>query len=151
MKKIILVTYNPLQGIPIGRYQCGNVTVYSGDYGKAQLEAMSLFEVNETTLDEAVARAEAEVLALKQQIVADTANIDEAYVYVGMAAIDGAMKLLQELKNMGKAAHMIACPCNFGEKSSFANKIHIDWVMSECGGERTCARIIRELTQTTLN
>src|SRR3989344_5265985 len=108
--KTMLVTYNAIRNIPVGRYEKGQVVVYSGDYGRAKYisfipQSGGLQERSQHT------EAEAKVAELASDLATDVQNIDAACVYVGSgsAAMDGAMALIRDLRAVGKKVTMVAC------------------------------------------
>lgn len=139
MAKIMIVTYNAMQGVPVGRHENGKVIVYSGDYGRAKYTGIPFVGSDQKT------DAERKMAELKQDLAVDTQNIDEAYIYVGSAAMHGAMELIRDLLKVGKKVHMVACDCDGATKRQFANNLSVPWIESECGGRETCARLISEL------
>ena len=138
-KKILIVTYNAMHDVPVGRHENGKVIVYSGDYGRAKYTGIPFVGSNQKT------DAEKKMAELKQDLAADTQDIDEAYVYVGAAAMHGAMELIRDLLKVGKKVHMVACDCDCEAKRQFADNFSIPWIESECGGRETCARLVSEL------
>ena len=42
MSRILVVSYNEVMGVPVGRHERGGVIVYSGDYGKAKYTGVPL-------------------------------------------------------------------------------------------------------------
>jgi hypothetical protein len=139
MTKIMIVTYNAMRGVPVGRHENGNVIVYSGDYGRAKYAGIPFIPSQQEE------EAERKMSELKQDLVADVQNIDEAYIYVGAAAMNGAMALIRDLIKIGKKVHMVACDCDFRIKQQFAEEHSLKWIESECGGRETCARLVDDL------
>jgi hypothetical protein len=147
MMKVLLVTYNEMHDVPLGRYEKGRVIAYSGDYGRDKYMTLVPSPID----DQQRADAERTVRQLQTDIEADLSNIKEAYVYVGAAAMDGAMKLIRSLQLAGKKIYMIACDCMGEEKATFAVELGITEVMwCECGGRDTCARLVHMLSETAV-
>ncbi len=140
MPKRLLVTYNAMDGIPTGRHEVGNVIVYSGDYGRQKYAGVPGIP------PEQAREAEAKVAELRQDIAVDVDNIDEAWVYVGQAAMGGAVELIRDLQRMGKKIHMIACDCDKTAKENLAASLRIIKIIwCECGGRFTCAELVHDL------
>ncbi len=139
MKKM-LVTYNAMEGIPVGRYEVGNLIVYSGDYGRSNYTGIPFVGENQ------VADAEKKMEEIVTDLAKDVAQIDSAYVYVGSAAMKGAFALIQDLNKAGKEVHMVACDCSLSEKEEMARQLSISRIDCECGGRDTCRRFVAELS-----
>lgn len=135
----MIVTYNAMKSVPVGRHENGKVIVYSGDYGRAKYTGIPFVGSDQKT------DAERKMAELKQDLAVDTQNIDEAYVYVGSAAMHGAMELIRDLLKAGKKVHMVACDCDSETKRQFAKNLSLPWIESECGGRETCTRLVSEL------
>lgn len=147
MNKVLLVTYNQMHGVPLGRYEKGRVIAYSGDYGRAKYMTLVPTPID----DQQRTDAERTVRQLQTDIEADIANIEEAYIYVGAAAMDGAMQLIRSLQDAGKKVHMVACDCMEADKVAFAIMLDITEVMwCECGGRETCAQLVYALAENTV-
>ncbi len=144
MAKIMLVTYNAIPGIPIGRHFLGDVVVYSGDYGRDTF-MREIFVPNEV-VEQAINAAEKKLAEIKKALEVDVQDITEAYIYVGVGALKGAIELIRNLKAKGKIVRMVACSCEIETKRQLARELGINWIESECGGRDTCANIIRKLT-----
>lgn len=144
--KVLLVTYNAMDGVPLGRYEKGRVIAYSGDYGRAKYMTLVPTPID----DQQRTDAERTVRQLQTDIETDLSNIEEAYVYVGAAAMDGAMELVRSLQSAGKKVHMVACDCMEVDKVAFAFMFGITEVMwCECGGRDTCAHLVHTLSAVT--
>ena len=138
MSRILLVSYNEVQGVPVGRHESGGVIVYSGDYGKAKYAGVPWLGSTQ------IAVAETMLSELAQDIVVDIGNVDEVYVYVGLAAISGAMDLIADLQKAGKKVHIVACVCDRRVKERFADKLGIpDVIWSACSGYAVCGDIVK--------
>ena len=128
-----------MDGIPLGRFETGNVIVYSGDYGRQKYANVPGIP------DSQAQEAEAKVKELAGAIGAELPNIDEAYVYVGAAAMDGAMRLIRDLRKAGKQVTMIFCDCCASAKLKMAAELQVPHIKCECGGRITCAQLVRQL------
>ena len=146
--KTMLVTYNRMEGIPIGRHEEGGVVVYSGDYGRSKYSALAplfLTPLGGALACEQERAAETTLASVANDLSVDIPNIDSAYVYVGVAAMNGAMELIRGLQAAGKKVTMVACDCDEETKSQFADDLGIKVIWSECGGRTTCADLVRQL------
>lgn len=181
MTKTMVVSYNPITGIPLGRCEKGDAIIHSGDYGRKKylgllftaeeygavdeadmsdevlitIDATGVSIVREITGDSQinhikkmgiVDKAEAELLRLKTAMQDDVGQVDIVYIYVGASAMDGAMALIKDLKQLEKKVFMVACSCSAETKHIFAEELGVDWIRSECGGEDTLAEIIEKLS-----
>jgi len=135
MAKIMIVTYNKIPGIPVGRHENGNVVMYSGVY-------YCLAEYTDISFG---GTDQNERVKLKKNFVADVHNIGEAYIYVGNRRGDEAKELICSLLKDGKKVHMVACSCDEEAKWQFARKLSIPLIESDCNGCLTCDRLFREL------
>src|SRR3989344_7035389 len=135
--RAMLVTYNAMRGIPIGRYEEGEVVVYSGDYGREKYVALSpifLTPLGGELAYEQTVVAERKLADVVNDLSSDIQNINSAYVYVGVAAMRGAMELIRGLQKADKKVTMVACDCDLETKSQFAQNLGIEVIWSECGG-----------------
>jgi len=139
MSRILVVSYNEVMGVPVGRHERGGVIVYSGDYGKAKYTGVPWLGAKQ------VAVAEAKVAELAHDIVDDINSVDEVYVYVGRAAMGGAMRLIVDLKKACKKVHMVACTCERADKQFFADGLGVaDVIWSACSGYAALGEIVRQ-------
>jgi hypothetical protein len=153
MPKVIVVSYNDIKGVPIGRYEKGDAVAYSAEWGSeifTELAVMSEltglpFYDNGTANEQEVA-AEGAVSRLEQQIGQDLSSIETVYVYVGVSAKDKAFNLIKKLQSLGKTVHMVACDCDYRTKTDFADRLGIDIIWTECGGEQICGEIFRKFS-----
>lgn len=132
MAKFLVVSYSVIPGIPVGRYELCNTIVYSTDYRPPNARRRW---------------TSPNVIELEQKLDMDIQNKDivEAYVYLCVAMMRGAMDLIRELRKAGKKVRMVACDCEHEIKQRFADDLDIRWIKSECGGRETCAKLIHDL------
>lgn len=140
-KKVLVVSYNAIRGIPLGRSVVGNVIVHSGDYGR---DAYCRPD-SRATIQEQTSAAERVSAQLAQQCHTDLDVIEDAYVYVGASGYDGQIALMEILLGRGKRVRMVACDCLDQDKRSVTERLGVEWIMSECGGEEKLAELVREL------
>lgn len=131
MAKFLVVTYSVIPGIPVGRHEVDNTIVYSTNY----------------TPNTCHRWMSPNLIELEQKLEMDIQNKDivEAYVYLSVAMMNGAMQLIRDLRKAGKKVRMVACDCEHEIKQRFAEDLDLRWIKSECSGRETCAELIREL------
>lgn len=88
--------------------------------------------------------AENALADLTESLAGDLRTVRAIYVYVGYSAMDGAMKFIRKVQEMGKQVHMIACDCARGAKVRFAKELGIDVIWTWCGGEKECGEIFAQ-------
>lgn len=145
--KTMIVTYNQIQGVPVGRCEKGNVVGYSAEWGFEELALDLLLAPSflQEALEKNIQRtAEATMSSLQEMLVIDLKTVETVYVYVGMNAMDGAMNFIEKLQKMGKQVHMIACDCDSRIKADFARKLGIDVIWTSCGGDAKCGEIFAQ-------
>lgn len=136
--KILIATYNKIDGIPLGWYKEGKVTVYSGDYGRSNFKNLSVY-------DDQISAAESEMARVRNEVLENLTGISKAYVYVGSAALRGSVELIVLLQKAGIEVVMLACDCQQDAKIEVASAYRLEIIWSDCGGRRSCARLVREL------
>ncbi len=139
MSKIMLITYNDVVGVPIGRYETEKVIVYSGNYGRDAYAGIPHISQKQTNAAERV------VAELKQSIAKDLDIVHIVFVYVGAAALQGSTSLVRDLIEKGKEVRMVACDCAYDQKNEIKETYQIEWIACECGGEFTCSQIIQDI------
>lgn len=161
MPKALLITYNQIPNIPLGRHETGNVIVFSGDYGKdryliSDAEAnyrMMKMETSQEERDkfdierrEQTSKAEDTLHNTINLIGIDDLDLVEAvFIYVGLHAMPGAMALAKSLLWTGKKIVLFACDCEYETKRDFAKEIGCEIMMTpECGGRKMAQMIIEE-------
>lgn len=131
MAKFLVVSYSVIPGIPVGRHELCNTIVYSTNYRPPNARRRW---------------TSPNVIELELQLEMDIYNKDivEAYVYLSVAMMNGAMDLIRALRRAGKKVRMVACDCEHEIKQRFAEDLDLRWIKSECGGRETCAELIRK-------
>jgi len=153
MLKTMVVSYNPIHGAKLGRFEKGSAVAYSADYDwRDYAEAVVMaFAVGspgiiDSTCSEQHDAAENALSNLAESLAQDLGTIEVIYVYVGVSAMDGAMKFIKKVQELGKKVHMIACDCERDVKERFAQKLGIDITWTCCGGEDKCGEIFTRLS-----
>jgi len=156
MAKAVLITYNEIPGVPIGRTVIGNVTVYSGDYGrdghlyqtmfdaaKALLNDLEGFISNQKVLS---SMAENELKKVSGNInIDDLEKAEKIVIYTGLQAIKGATELAKCIKALDKNILLLACDCKKEKKEQIAKQLGIEIIFTgECGGQSSCRKFIED-------
>ncbi len=151
----MVVSYNSISGVPLGRHEDGNVVAYSAEWGFEQfadiavLEAMTGVPFYDDTVDKNCRNAaEGAFSNLETMLADDLLAVETVYVYVGESARDRAMSFIQKLQSIGKTVHMVACDCRQQSKIRFAEQLGIDITWCQCGGENECGEIFRKYSAT---
>lgn len=161
MSKALLVTYNQIPNIPIGRHEIGNVIICSGDYGKdsyllpaeAQMDRRIEMLFSQEARDKYNAKRQeqsekAEATLRNTSTMIDNGDIDQVstvFIYVGKYAMQGAMNLARSFVKTGKKIVLFACDCEEDTKQSFAKEIGCEIMVSgDCGGRKMARAIIDE-------
>ncbi|MBP6885825.1 MAG: hypothetical protein KBC02_01100 [Candidatus Pacebacteria bacterium] len=142
--RVLVISYNPIDGVPLGRTVVGPVACHTGDYlgysPFASRASLSLEQVEELM---ATARKTLDGVVRSQS--ADIEHAEHVYVYVGASAMKEALTFIESIMPLGKKVTMVACDCGFSAKQECANRFSIPWIMSECGGEVTLGNLVEKL------
>lgn len=148
--RIAIVTYNGVIGISSGRFDNGRVIIYSGGDYSLFVKVMMLSSVAAGALELSQIHegAEQKIAKIRRDLFNDIHEIDEVYVYLGNKAMESVMNLIRDLHRAGKKVHFVICECDIELKERFAESFSppLPLIVSECGGQETCARLIRKLT-----
>lgn len=143
--KVLLISYNQIEGFPEGRFEDDNVIVFSSRSGGQLLNGNWVGD-GSVSRDDRKAVANARLLETMLGVVSttDPSEISEAVVYVGQRAIPQALEIARMLAAYGKKLRIVGCDCNYAEKARVAQELGVAYELSECGGVRTMGRIARE-------
>lgn len=151
----MLITYNRLPTIPIGRQVVGEMIVISGDYGRDSF----LYETHEKMGEafrkdkegflarqkEQREKAEREAKRLINSLqMDDIEKCGTIIIYIGVYALGEMFNLARSLKPLEKNILIIACDCYKEYKKVEALNIDIPiHFTNECGGGKTCEEFIK--------
>lgn len=141
---ILMISYNPIHGVPLGRVVVGPVVCHTGDYlGYAPFALRAHLTLPQ--MEELMATARKTLDNVIRSQSADIEHAEHVYVYVGASALKEALTFIESLMPLGKKVTMVACDCSFSAKQECANRFNIPWIMSECGGEITLGELVEKL------
>lgn len=138
----LVTSYNDIDGYKQGSYGNGRVVIQKTDREKwakgENTEAADLGVLFETGF---------------ASIFGDV-EIDNAYVYLGefnsledprfkafQASLSAVMKLIKDKSRI----HIVGCHCGMDRKRHFCQHEGFDFIQSECGGDATLGRIVRDI------
>ncbi len=149
--KVMVISYNPIEGIPVGRYEQGNAVAYSAEWGFDKFAELSLMTVmsGKPLYDIAAMhlqkQAASKALAnLENMLAHDLPFTKVVYVYIGVSARQSAMAFIKKLQELGKEVRMVACDCDQQVKENFAQQLGIDIIWTSCGGGAKCGEIFTQ-------
>ena len=156
MPKVMVISYNEIGGVPLGRHEEGNAVAYSAKWGWEAFAEIALLDVVSGIpfFDNGVAqdqrsKAESAFSSLEEMVTHDLPTVETVYVYVGESAKRAAMQFVRKIQSLGKTVHMVACDCGQQSKIEFARQLGIDITWTWCGGEETCGKIFRSNVAST--
>lgn len=153
MEKVLLLTYHQIPGVPRGRYEKGNIIVYSDEYyeryevgvvGARTLKAW--MQAREAGTAIAVART---IAGLSVSFASDLPRVDTVYFYVGQNAASWILSLIAGLRTepRKKKVVMISCRCERDKKERFAKEFGVEIIWDDCGGHKACMQIVERFSQ----
>lgn len=149
--KVMVVSYNNIGHLPVGRFEHDNAVAYSAEWGFEEFADAGMLAVMTgspavlgSVVDASQEAAESALSGLEARLANDLPSVEVVYVYVGQTAMDAAMKFIRKLQSLGKTVHMIACDCNQRTKVNFAKTLGIDIIWTVCGGEDKCGEIFEQ-------
>tara|TARA_Y100000310_G_scaffold172918_1_gene173023 strand:- start:160 stop:675 length:516 start_codon:yes stop_codon:yes gene_type:complete len=79
-----------------------------------------------------------------------TGRIDQMFVYLGANGAGPGFEYIRGIMDEGNGGHVciVACDCGAYEKERFADNRGLGLIWSECGGQDTLARIVRDTLRT---
>lgn len=118
MNRILVVTYNFLNGIRSGRYAVGRLILYTG----------FRYYDDQVLPDE------------------DLVSAEKAYIYLGIENMKTIGTLIEKMRAANPKIEIciFACDCGWKEKEKIAEKYGLQLEMTCCGGYSYCGRLIRE-------
>jgi hypothetical protein len=141
--KVLLVSYNQVEGFPAGKYEDKKLIILSAHSG-GQLLGGNWVEDGSIYYGDRFNVANARLEGIAKTIsTINSSKITEAVVYVGQRAVRGALNLAKSLSSQGKKIRIVGCDCDYSEKARVAKELGVDYEMSECGGVKTMGRIAR--------
>lgn len=122
---VLILTYNDVEGFPNGVYGGGRLIVHSSDKRHFDKSA----SVMHNLLHQLYHRINPE-------------DVDHVFVYVGTNAKSQALSAARQLAEESKIT-LVGCSCDKGEKEHFAAHRGIEFILCECGGDKTLGRIAK--------
>ncbi len=149
--KVMVVSYNSIDGCPRGRYEKGKAIAYSAEWGFERFADLSMMAVvtgvpvyNADIMGEQQKAAEAAFFGLEEMIIHDLPQVEVVYIYVGVTAMEAAMIFIKKLQALQKKVCMIACDCDQVRKIDFARQLGLTITWTWCGGEKKCGEIFAQ-------
>ena len=87
--------------------------------------------------------------AARLEGIADLENADEVILYAGKSHVEGLLNGAKTIASKKKKVTMVACGCKYEIKKDFKDNIHnkvgIEFIWSECGGEKTLSGLVTKI------
>ena len=146
-KKTLFVTYNSVEGIPVGLYEDDKVIALSGNYGRngfKSLVSMAVSLSEERSIISKGKEASSRVMDdLNTKVDKLLDKVARAYIYCGASSLETVRDIIGRMKERGIEASLLGCDCDYSEKINVANELGVELIMSGCGGERTLGSIAK--------
>ena len=129
-KTHLVLTYNNVEKYPAG--------VYQGKKNKVIVHSQDKRYYNESP------KKLSELLhSIYGQV--NMEKIDNAVVYAGLNALEGALNVASGLVHDGKSVKVVACSCQGEQKRRFSRDRNVEINWCECGGEDTLGEMVKSL------
>ncbi len=137
--RMLIVSENRIEGLPVGRHQEGCAVAYSQHYGfKLLFKALwRLLESEESTANVAD--------RFFKWMSSDLPSVEVVYVFVSDATIESATSFISKLTQIGKTVYLItSSQSDWSHKTTIAGNLGIEILESTARGEKKCAEIFRQ-------